>query len=185
MATPANLPVELYGTISGILDQAAVQRILGSFGFASQNGVQKAHVLLQSSGGGIGEGVCLYNFFRTLQIDLTLYNVGTVSSIAVIAYLGARHRKVSKHGTFMIHRTQTTTQAANTQTVKAFAESAVLFDKNTESILREHITNMPAEKWAHFNHNDLWFSADDAVKFGIADGIAEFAPSGGTKIYPL
>jgi len=142
------------------------------------------HVLFQSSGGGIGEGVCLYNFFRTLQIDLTLYNVGTVSSIAVIAYLGAKHRKVSPHGTFMIHRTQTTTQAANTQTVKAFAESAVLFDKNTESILRQHI-KMPEDKWAHFNHNDLWFSADDASKFGIADEIAEFAPPAGTKLFSV
>jgi ATP-dependent Clp protease protease subunit len=185
MATQASLPSALYGTIAGVLDQAAVQRILGSFGFASQNGVQAAHVLIQSGGGGIGEGVCLYNFFRTLQIDLTLYNVGTVSSIAVIAYLGARHRKVSKHGTFMIHRTQTTTQAANTQTVKAFAESAILFDKNTEGILREHVKNMPADKWTHFNHNDLWFSAEEAVKFGIADEIADFAPPAGTKIYTL
>lgn len=185
MATQANLPAEMYGTIAGVLDQAAVQRILGSFGFASQNGVLKAHVLLQSTGGGIGEGIALYNYFRGLQIDLTLYNVGSVSSIAVIAYLGARHRKVSNHAAFMIHRTQTTTQAANTQTIKAFAESAVLFDKSTEAILREHIKNLPAEKWAHFNHNDLWFSADDAVKFGIADEIADFAPPLGSKVYPL
>jgi ATP-dependent Clp protease protease subunit len=179
------LPNELYGTISGVIDQPALQRILGGFGFASQNGVQTAHVLFQSTGGGIGEGIALYNYFRALQIDLTIYNVGSVSSIAVIAYLGARHRKVSRHGTFMIHRTQTTTQAANTQTIKAFAESAVLFDKNTESILREHIKNLPAEKWAHFNHNDLWFSAEDAVKFGLADEIADFAPPLGAKIFAL
>lgn len=185
MAAPAlNLPTEVYATLTGVLDQAATQRILNSFSTASLNGVTKMHVLFQSSGGGIGEGVCLYNFFRSLQIDLTLYNVGTVSSIAVVSYLGSRHRKVSRHGTFMIHRTQTTTQAANTQTVKVFAESAVLFDKNTESILREHI-NMPADKWAHFDHNDLWFSAEDAVKFGIADGIAEFAPPVGTKFFSI
>jgi len=185
MATQAALPNELYGTISGIIDQAAIQRIFGSFGFASQNGVLKAHVLFQSTGGGIGEGIALYNYFRALQIDLTLYNVGSVSSIAVVSYLGARHRKVSRHAAFMIHRTQTTTQAANTQTIKAFAESAVLFDKNTESILREHIKNLSAEKWAHFNHNDLWFSADDAVKCGLADEIVDFAPPAGARIYAL
>lgn len=182
-AAALNLPTEVYATLTGTLDQTATQRILNSFSTASLNGVTKMHVLFQSSGGGIGDGVCLYNFFRSLQIDLTLYNVGTVSSIAVVAYLGGRHRKVSRHGTFMIHRTQTTTQAANTQTVKAFAESAVLFDKNTESILREHIKNMPAEKWAHFNHNDLWFSAEDAVKFGVADEIAEFMPPAGTRLF--
>ena len=182
--TQLNLPPEVHATLTGVLDQAATQRVLNSFSTASLNGVKQMHVLFQSSGGGIGEGVCLYNFFRSLQIDLTLYNVGTVSSVAVVAYLGAKGRKVSAHGTFMIHRTQTTTQAAHTQTVKAFAESAVLFDTTTEAILRQHIT-MPDEKWAHFNHNDLWFSADDAVKFGIADEIAEFAPPAGTKLYNI
>ncbi len=85
---------------------------------------------------------------------------------------------------FMIHRTQTTTQFANTQTVKAFVESAVLFDRSTEAILREHIT-MPEEKWLHFNHNDLWFSAEDAVKCGIAHEIGDFVPPAGTSLYQV
>jgi ATP-dependent Clp protease protease subunit len=55
---------------------------------------------------------------------------------------------------------------------------------NTEGILREHI-NMPEEKWAHFNHNDLWFSSEDALKFGIADEIADFKPPIGTKLYNI
>jgi ATP-dependent protease ClpP protease subunit len=84
----------------------------------------------------------------------------------------------------MIHRTQTTTTAANTQTIKAFAESAVLFDKNTEAIPRKHLI-MPPEKWSHFNHNDLWFSAEEGVSYGIADGIAEFAPPPGTRLHTL
>jgi ATP-dependent protease ClpP protease subunit len=44
---------------------------------------------------------------------------------------------------------------------------------------------MPRNKWAHFDHNDLWFSAEEAVQFGIADEIAEFAPPVGTKLYNL
>jgi ATP-dependent Clp protease protease subunit len=182
--TPPTLPSELYAILAGSLDPSSLQRILASFSQASLNGVERMHVLFQSTGGGIGEGVCLYNFFRTLSIDTTLYNAGSVGSISTISYLGAKKRKVSRHATFMIHRTQTTTQAANTQTVKAFAESAILFDQTTEAILREHIS-MPQEKWAHFNHNDLWFSAEEAVKFGIADEIAEFAPPAGTKLFNL
>jgi ATP-dependent Clp protease protease subunit len=141
--------------------------------------VKSVHLVFQSQGGGIGEGIYLHNLFQTLPFELTAYNSGSVTSIAVVAYLGAKRRKVSKYAFFMIHRTQTTTTAANTQTVKAFAESAVLFDKNTEAILRKHI-NMPPEKWAHFDHNDLWFSAEDAVKYGLADEIAEFSPPPGT-----
>jgi ATP-dependent Clp protease protease subunit len=184
MATPAQVPIpqELYGMISGNLDSAAVQRILSGFSNATQNDVKKMHVMLQSLGGGIGDGICLYNFFRNVPIDLTLYNTGGISSIAVIAYLGAKTRKVSANAAFMIHRTQTTTQSANTQTVKAFVESAVLFDENTEAILREHI-HMPEAKWQHFNHNDLWFSATEAVEYGIATEIGDFSPPPGTKLF--
>jgi len=168
----------------GNIDQAAVQRLANAFATASANGVTEVHLLFQSVGGGIGEGICLHNLFQTVPFDLTLYNIGCVSSIAVVAYLGSNRRKTSAYATFMIHRTQTTTQAANTQTIKAFAESAVLFDRNTEAILRKHI-NMPEEKWAHFNHNDLWFSAEEALKVGISQEIAEFAPPSNTRLFTL
>jgi ATP-dependent Clp protease protease subunit len=185
MATPAiQIPEEIYATLSGTIDQTSVQRILTSFSTASLNNVKKAHILLQCTGGGIGEGICLYNFLRTTPMEVSLYNAGSIASIGVIVYLGAKNRKASRHSMFMIHRTQTTTQSATTQTIKAFTESAILFDKNTEEILREHI-QMPEEKWSHFNHNDLWFSSEDAVEFGIAHEIADFKPPAGTKLYNL
>ena len=43
----------------------------------------------------------------------------------------------------------------------------------------------PPEKWSYFDHNDLWFSAEDAVRFGIADEIAEFDPPVGTTLFTL
>jgi len=184
MATAPQIPSEVYGIFSGPIDQAGSQRLINSLTTASANNVKNVHLMFQSQGGGIGEGICLHNLFQTLPFELTLYNSGSVASIAVVAYLGAKRKKVGAYASFMIHRTQTTTTAANTQTVKAFAESAVLFDKNTEAILRKHI-NMPDEKWAHFDHNDLWFSAEEAVAYGIADGIAEFSPPTGTRLYTL
>ncbi len=84
----------------------------------------------------------------------------------------------------MIHKTQTTTQAATTATMKSLTDSTILADARTEAILREHI-KMPNDKWAHLNHNDLWFSADDAVKFGIVQEIAEFTPPFGTQLFGI
>jgi ATP-dependent protease ClpP protease subunit len=98
-------------------------RILASFGNASQNNVQHLHVLFRSPGGVIHEGIRLYNFFRNFSIDLTLYNLGVVSSVAVIPCLGAKTRKVSRHATFMIRRTRTTDQLTNSDRVRAPAES--------------------------------------------------------------
>ena len=188
MATPIAQIIEptiaeIYGTFFGTIDPDGVKKIANSISTASSiETIKKVHLAFQSNGGGIGEGVALYNLFRVLPFDLVLYNIGTIASIAVVAYLGAKVRRTSAHAAFMMHRTQTTTQFANTQTIRSFAESAILADNRTEAILRHHIT-MPEEKWAHFNHNDLWFSAEDAVKCGLADEIGEFDPPAGTKLF--
>jgi ATP-dependent Clp protease, protease subunit len=188
MATPIAqitepTPREIYGTFFGTIDPDGVRRIANSISKASAiSNLKKVHLAFQSNGGCIGEGVALYNLFRVLPFEVVLYNIGTIASIAVVAFLGAKQRMTSTHAAFMMHRTQTTTQLANTQTIRSFAESAILADNRTEAILRHHIT-MPDEKWAHFNHNDLWFSAEDAVKFGVADEIAEFDPPAGAKLF--
>jgi ATP-dependent Clp protease, protease subunit len=85
MATARSVTPDLYAVLSGTLDSSAVPRILTSFGNASQNNVQYMHVLFQSTGGGIREGIRLYNFFKNFSLDLTFYNMGVVSSVAVIA----------------------------------------------------------------------------------------------------
>src|SRR5215217_2667776 len=56
--------------------------------------VAHVHMLFQSNGGTVCDGVCLYNFFRSLPISLTLYNTGSVAPVAVVAYLGAHERKL-------------------------------------------------------------------------------------------
>src|ERR1035438_7167886 len=95
-------PSELYAVFCGQIDQLSVQHIFAAVEEASRNSVKSIHILFQSSGGCVGDGVCLYNFFRVLPFDLTLYNVGSVQSIAAIAYLGAKHRKTSAHALFQL-----------------------------------------------------------------------------------
>ena len=180
-ATPP-LPSEVYAVFNGSIDEEAVSRIFRALTAASTNSVKHMHPLFQSQGGCIGEGVTLYNCFRALPFDLTLYNTGTVASIATIAYLGAKKRKTSALAAFAIHRTQTTTQSANTQTIQFLAAAAVINDQRTEAILRQHIT-MPSEKWSQFDHNDVIFTAEEAVKVGIADEIREFSPPAGARIF--
>jgi ATP-dependent protease ClpP protease subunit len=57
--------------------------------------VKHVHALFQSAGGYVEDGVFFYNFLRSIPIELTLYNVGQISSAGVIAYLRARNRKTA------------------------------------------------------------------------------------------
>jgi ATP-dependent Clp protease protease subunit len=188
-ATSTPLPPpkdEVYAIFAGAIDQSSVQRFFNSFAIASApaSNVSHIHLLLQSTGGFVADGICLYNFFRALPIDLTIYNIGSVSSIAVVAYLGAKKRKTSARATFMLHRTSVSPQSATATLLKSLADSVVLDDKRTESILSEHVT-LSQDRWALLNYHDQWFSAEEAVDTGLADEIADFAPPMGTQIYNI
>lgn len=186
MATLPNapLPPDVYAVFCSGIDAGSVQRLFNSVAAASQKSVQRVHLLFQSTGGSVADGVCLYNFFKTVPLDLTLYNVGSVMSIAAVAYLGAKNRKTSARATFSFHRTTASPQAADIGQMKAISESVIADDARTESILREHL-HISAEKWAALDRGDLWFTAEEAIAANIADEIAEFAPPTGSIIYSL
>jgi ATP-dependent Clp protease protease subunit len=179
------LPAEVYGVFSDQINQASVQRIFQNLALATNAGVKHAHILFHSTGGLVPDGIALYNLFRALPIELTLYNPGSVQSIAVIAYLGAKHRKASANATFQIHRTIFTSQAARADQLEVLAEVTHLDDVRTEGILRAHL-KLSDKDWDKFDRAGLMvFSAQDAVKIQMADELADFSPPQGAKIFNI
>jgi len=123
MATQAPaLPPQVYGVFSDAINQASVQRIFNTFGIASNGGVTRAHILFQSSGGFVADGIAPFNFFRTIPIELTLYNAGSVQSMGTVAFLGAVHRRISTAGSCQIHLASGPQLAANAAQLEAIAE---------------------------------------------------------------
>jgi ATP-dependent Clp protease protease subunit len=167
------------------IDQTSVQRLINAATNVMQQGVKQVHLLFQSNGGFIGDGICLYNFLRAITtLDITIYNGGSVSSMGVIAFLAVKERRTSKHGTFMIHRSHRSMEHATAAKLEEAAASLRIDDARVEAILREHITLTP-EQWEELNYNDLTFNADDSVKIGFAQAIAEFAPPPGANIFTV
>lgn len=179
-----DLPLNsVYAVFAGPIDQAAVQRMFAGVTGASQNKIENIHLLFQSFGGTVSDGVCLYNFFRALPLNLTLYNVGNVSSAATIAFLGAKKRKASAFATFMLHRTQSPAQSATSERLHAITHSVVADDERTEAILRQHLT-LSDDQWAVHRNADLWLTAKEAAACGLAE-IGEFAPPPQTQIFNI
>jgi ATP-dependent Clp protease, protease subunit len=175
---------EVYTIFAGVIDQPAVQRIFSGIAAASNNSVDHIHLMIQSAGGNIGDGVCLYNLFRNLNIGLTTYNCGQISSIATLAYLGAKERKTSAHATFMMHRSYANPMGANSDRLQTVAQSLVMDDERTEAIFRE-VIKLADDQWASHKYSELWFTAADAVKCKLATEIGEFSPPIGQKIFTL
>lgn len=185
LSTAPNVkPTEVYAFFAGTIDTQAAQRIMHGIDLSTQSGVKTFHLLMQSTGGFVSDGVCLYNFFRALPIDLAIYNCGSIASAATTAYLGAKIRKTSAFATFMIHRTHVSPVAANTSTLEALTHSIGLDDARLDAIHKSQL-RLSKEKWDIHNVRDLWFSAKEAVDCGIASEIGEFSPPVGTSIYSL
>jgi ATP-dependent Clp protease protease subunit len=177
-------PDEAFGTFCGAIDQASVQRIFSAVSTAMARPARRLHILFQSTGGMVGDGVCLYNYFRTCPLPITLYNSGGVTSIAAVAYLGAKERVTSAHALFMIHKSTASPQFAGAARLKAIADGLAIDDERTEAILRSHL-KLPAERWAELADREIFFSGTEAVEVGLATEIGEFAPPAGANVVTI
>jgi ATP-dependent Clp protease protease subunit len=177
-------PSEIYGTLAGPVNEAMVQRIFQTFAVAMSNQVKTLHLLMQSTGGFIGDGIAIYNYIRNIPLEVITYNGGFVQSVAVVSFLGAKEkRKASKTATFMIHRAKFATPIpASAAQLKGMADSITIDDSRMEQILRAHIV-MPVEKWDIHKEADLHLTADQALEYKIIDEIADFSPPLGATIF--
>jgi ATP-dependent Clp protease protease subunit len=179
------LPPEVYATLAGNVDTQMVQRVFTAFSTAINDGVQTVHLLIQSTGGFVGDGVGLYNYIRNLPVNVVAYNGGSVLSIAVIAYLGAKHRKASQTASFLIHKSQSTTQAgAGSGALQLAADNLAADDRLTEEILKQHI-KMPDSKWELHGRSDLHITADEALEYGLVHELADFIVPNGAKLFNI
>jgi ATP-dependent Clp protease protease subunit len=172
---------EMYAIFCGDINLLNMHILTRGLTTAMGMNVSRLHLLFHTWGGIAGDGVYLYNLLRKLPLEVILYNTGQVASAGAIAYLGAKSRKTTANGIFMIHRAHNSPQGANASKLKSASDSLELDDARTEAILRDHI-KLPDELWKQLEYHDVWISGTDAVKYGLADEIAEFSPPAGTKV---
>lgn len=179
-------PAPNYGTFCGPITTDTVGRFIHCLNVGTQTNSGPLHILFQSGGGNIGDGIALYNFLKMYPIEVTLYNAGTIASVGVIIYLAVKNRIVSKYGTFMVHRsTAFPIGGQPAAKLESTAKSLRIDDDRTEAVLREHLA-FSKRKWSDLRNNaEFWFSAEDAVTGGIATSIGDFAPPLGAKIFSI
>jgi len=176
---------EVFFTFAGLIDQQATQRVFNNFAVAVNGKAKRIHLLIQSAGGMVGDGIAIYNYLRNLPVELITYNSGSVLSIGVIMYLSGKIRKATRNATFLIHKTTCTPQAPVTaDAIKHRTRSIELDDKNIDSILHDHI-EMPGSNWDLRDKFDLTISAEEAIAFKLVHEIADFAPPPGFQIYNI
>lgn len=169
-------------TLSGDVNSDMVQRVFNAAAEMRANDIGTAHLLLQSHGGFISDGICIYNFLAKLPMRFITYNAGAVASIAVIVFLAGRQRHASATARFMIHKSHASPPGgARPEALQIIAEGLKADDRRTEAIVRQFVRLSEAQ-WNVHAHSDLHLTAEAALNAGMIDSIADFSPPADARL---
>jgi ATP-dependent Clp protease protease subunit len=169
-------------TLSGDVNSDMVHRVFDAVADMTEDGVETAHILIQSNGGYVSDGLCLHNYLRNLPIKIVTYNTGAVASIAVILFLAGDERYASETARFMVHKSHASApHGARPDALRIIVEGLQADDARTESILRQHV-QLTEEHWNIHAYSDLHLTAREAAKVGLINGVADFTPPKGKRV---
>jgi ATP-dependent Clp protease protease subunit len=173
---------EAWFTLSGDVNSDMVHRVFEAVSGMTEDGIETAHILVQSNGGYVSDGLCLYNFLARAPIEFVMYNGGAVASIAVILFLCGTRRYASETARFMVHKSHATASpGARPDALNIIVEGLRADDARTEAILRKHVELTP-EQWAIHQYSDLHLTSRDARTAGMIHDVADFSPPKGAHL---
>lgn len=171
-----------YFTLSGDVNSDMVRRVFNAAADISEDKLTTAHILIQSNGGYVSDGICLYNFLSKLPLDIITYNAGAVASIAVTLFLAGRQRHASDTARFMVHKSHATASpGSRPDALSIIVEGLRADDMRTERILRSHVS-LTEEQWQVHAYSDLHLTADQALEVGLIASIRDLAPPKGKRL---
>lgn len=185
MADLAGRKIAHFG-FTGAIEPQNVSRICAALNHAVNTNHDEICLCVSSGGGYVSDGIFLYNHIRSLPIKVTIYNSGSVSSIAVAAFVAGDQRFCSAHAMFMIHPTTLLggQNGMTSERLQASLDAALADDLRTENILRER-TAIPDYLLAARRLKDVHITPDDALKFGLVHGVREFALPRGHEVIQI
>ena len=149
--------------------------------------VKEVYLLLSTPGGGTREGTNLYNVLKGMPFDLTIHNVGSVSSIGNAVFLAGGKRYAASSFVFMFHGVGFTISQQTRLEEKHLRErlDEVSSDqKRIGGIITEN-SNLTEQEVADLFLTQQTKDADWAVDKGIVDEIRDVQIPNGVPMVSL
>ena len=128
-------------------------------------------MMVQGPGGSVTAGLAIIDTMKTISCPISTVVTGEVASMdARIALSGTKGlRKIMPHARYMLHSVSSGMQA-NVHDMKITLDEV----NRLQDILMEMISKASGKSLKLVKKDcerDFWMSAEDAVKYGVADGI--------------
>ncbi len=141
-----------------------------------EDDVAPIKVFINSSGGEINSGMVIYDVIQKSKAPIQLYCVGKAYSMAAVLLACGKKgsRYLLPHSKVMIHEPLIPYGVGGkSSSVQTISNSLLKTKQEMEALLSKH-TGKTVEEIAENTKTDHFFEAEEAVSFGMADGIKEF-----------
>jgi len=136
---------------------------------------------IHSPGGVVTAGLAIYDTMQLIQPDVSTICVGSAYSMGtVLLCAGAKNKRFAlPNSTIHMHQGRAGTQGQITD-IKIAAKEFERLDEVVANILAKH-TGQPLEKIRQDTDRDIYFNAEQAVEYGLIDGILAAGNKGNKK----
>jgi ATP-dependent Clp endopeptidase proteolytic subunit ClpP len=133
------------------------------------------HVILDSPGGSIWDGMAIYDAIRTSRNPVVIEAMGIIASAAVPLLLAGTVRFIAPNSRLMVHNGSWELGRCTTPELMSSAKEMEASNKRYHEIIatRTGRSIKDVEAWCR---EETWFSADEAIKNGFADRVLDTRP---------
>ena len=161
--------------IEGEINQESACEFVKKIMLLNEDKETPIDLLINSPGGEINSGLLMYDVIQAAQIPIRMFCIGHAYSMGAVLFACGNHgRYMLPHSELMIHEPLLGHRVGgNASSIKSISESLMETRKKINCILKKHTGNTIAEieRATSFDH---YFSAQESVKFGLADRIISF-----------
>lgn len=137
---------------------------------AAEDNSSEIAMYINSPGGSVSDGLALYDVMRALPCPVRTVCLGTAASMAALLFAAGARRDILPHARVMIHDPLTPGVSGSALKLDAVARDIMRTRETMARILSEHTGRTLEEVYAK-TATDSFFSAEEAVAWGLADNI--------------
>jgi len=139
----------------------------------SENPTKDIHLYINSPGGSVSAGLSVYDTMQFIRPDISTICVGQAASMGAVLLAGGTEgkRHCLPHSRIMIHQPIAGFQGQASD-IDIHAREVLQTRERLNQILSKH-TNQPIERIDKDTDRDNFMSGQDAVDYGLIDGVLE------------
>lgn len=134
---------------------------------------KQINIYVNSYGGSVFEGTAIYNQLRRHPAQKTVYVDGFACSVAATIAMAGDKVIMPRNAMMMIHNAWTYAIGNSAELRKAADDLEVINKGNRQAYLQKANGKIGEEELVQLLDAETWLTAEDCIKYGLADEFAE------------